>query len=114
MTGQQMRDAIERTMAYSWERIPSGSDMNNPWRRERWAVELSSPNSEPMLIGRLWLDSEPQPYRGEPTRALLFQSRNRAREWCSQQHAKYRDRQDLCSDWRFRPVRVEEIVRRVR
>ena len=84
-----------------------------PWRKLLWAVETYSPLSRPHLIGRLWHDSTPKPYDGEPTRALLFCTRKDARAYCRAEHDKYRGRQDCCADWRFRPVRVLETVRKV-
>ena len=37
-----------------------------------------------------------------------------ARAWCDVQYAKYAGRDDCCSKWRFRPVRVRETVRVVK
>ena len=51
-------------------------------------------------------------YQGEPTRPLLFTSRTLARQWCEAERTKYALRA-ACRDWRFRPVRVREIVRKV-
>ena len=66
-----------------------------------------------MLIGSLWL-SPTSSYAGEPTRALLFCTRKAARAYCRMEHAKYAGRTDICTAWRFRPVRVRETVRKVK
>jgi len=86
------------------------------WNRKRWGVEFSSPLSKPCLIGSLWNDELThlgKYYDGEPPRALLFTNRKLARDWCKAEQAKYAHRNDVCADWRFRPVRVRETVRKV-
>ncbi len=87
--------------------------MQNEWNRLLWAIEFSSPRERPMLIGRTW-DYGPKHHADEPSRALLFTTRRAARGWCAREHAQYAGRTDYCADWRFRPVRVRETVRRVR
>jgi len=68
-------------------------------------------SDQPLLLGSLWDKSPKAGHFGEPTRALLFTTRDAARAWCDVQHAKYADRGDGCSKWRFRPVRVRETVK---
>lgn len=84
-----------------------------PWNRLLWGVEFSSPRAKPMLLGSVWLDPMPKSqYTGEPSRALLFTTRKAAREWCSNKMASYAERPETTAwRWRFRPVRVREIVR---
>jgi len=79
----------------------------NPWHRKLWAVEFSSPiDKPPFLIGTDWeVMSRPVRYPGEPTMALLFQTRKLARAWCKARMESYEDLR-----WRFRPVRVIERV----
>jgi hypothetical protein len=65
---------------------------------------------ESYLIGTIWLDEQPLPnYPGEPLHALLFRSRKAAEQWCKETRAKYAAR-PYTRAWRFRPVRVREIV----
>jgi len=67
-----------------------------------------------MLIGGLWAaDLGGEPYAGEPTRALLFCTRQQARAWCADTMSKWRDgrqRDDIVASWTVRPVRVRETV----
>ena len=86
------------------------------WDRKLWAVEFTGRNGAKMLIGSLWHGETMTRsyYDGEPARALLFQSRSAAREWCKAEEAKYDGRNDCCADWRFRPVRVRETVKVVK
>lgn len=88
------------------------------WNRLLWGVAFTGArkNNEPLLIGQHW-DSvtllRPAAYAGEPTHALLFYTRQQARAWCAAEHAQYAGRTDCCAKWRFRPVRVREIVKAV-
>lgn len=67
-----------------------------------------------MLIGNLWAaELRGEPYPGEPTRALLFCTREHARAWCADTLRKWRDgrqRDDIVARWTVRPVRVRETV----
>jgi hypothetical protein len=83
------------------------------WDRLLWGIRFVGADGKSMLLGSLWLDREQQgaPYWGEPTRALLFRSREMARKFCSAQHNRYKGREDCCARWRFHPVRVRETVR---
>jgi hypothetical protein len=89
------------------------------WHRLLWGVEFtgSRTDDDPVLIGRLWADewAISTPYPGEPTRALLFTTRELARQWCAETMAKWRDRRhdDCVSRWRVRAVRVRETVQQV-
>ena len=49
-------------------------------------------------------------YEGEPSRGVFFRTRRQAREWCRAERAKYADRADELTKWRFTPVRVTETA----
>lgn len=74
------------------------------WIRRLWGVEFSGKLTRPHLIGSLWA-ARASTYHEEPTRALLFCTRKQAREWC-------KSKNQCCADWRFRPVRVVETVKK--
>lgn len=83
-----------------------------PWNRLLWGIQLTGPSrtDPPILIGTIWLKPGlPSRYPEEPTRALLYCTREAARDFCRQKHAQYADH-EVCSKWRFRPVRVRESV----
>ena len=86
------------------------------WNRLLWGVVFTTgpADREPMLIGGLWAaDLGGEPYAGEPTRALLFCTRQQARAWCADTMRKWRDgrqRDDIVARWTVRPVRVRETV----
>ena len=92
--------------------------MQKQWDRLLWAIESSELQEKSMLIGRDWGHTRERggqkSHASEPSRALLFTSRAAAREWCEIEHALYAGRADCCVNWRFRPVRVRETVRRTR
>jgi hypothetical protein len=82
------------------------------WKRKLWGIEFtgSMPGDRPAIIGRTW-DKHIEPtYSGEPSRALLFTTRQLAREWCHAKLAQFRGRKDFVARWKFRPVRVIETV----
>ncbi|MFA6204528.1 MAG: hypothetical protein WC710_15225 [Gallionella sp.] len=82
------------------------------WNRKLWGVEFRGRLKEdkPMLLGQAWhrVEMAKPTYEGEPTRALLFTTREACRNWC-------RERQDAHSDlgWKFIPVKVRELVEKV-
>jgi hypothetical protein len=84
------------------------------WDRALWGVEFTGSRTDdaPMLIGRLWAHewASSAPYPGEPTRALLFTTREFARQWCAETMLKWRDGDSIVRRWRVRPVRVRETV----
>lgn len=82
-----------------------------PWTMNLWGILMRGKDGRETIIGRLWHGSTPVPYDGEPRRALLFCTREAARDWCRDKHAEYAPRGDCCSEWRFRPVPVVETVR---
>lgn len=83
------------------------------WNRKLWAVEFtSSKHDNKLLLGSLWHGHKLNPYPGEPTHVLLFTTRKAAREWCKNKQAQFAGRNDCCAIWRFRPVRVREMVRK--
>lgn len=75
------------------------------WDRLLWAVETDSP---PYIIGQAWNGIKPGDYDGEPTRALVFCTRDQARKWCRNANAKYKH-----LGWKFVPIRVRETVEKV-
>lgn len=84
------------------------------WNRKLWGVEFTT-DEPPILIGLSWrheLANLRPYYPGEPTRALLFTTRNEARKWCAAKNAEYAQRSDFVAQWRHRPVRVIETVRK--
>lgn len=89
------------------------------WNRLLWGIDFSTDGrSGPWdLIGDAWVPTESMmPYPGEPRRALLFCSRQQARDWCSETMARWRDSPMMYEhsrNWIMRPVRVRETVRRV-
>jgi hypothetical protein len=92
-------------------RLKEGDDVS--WDNKRWAVEFTGADGTKMIIGRAWASFRHDPYEGEPRRALLFCTRDQAREWCRGKLAEYAGREDYCSEWRFRPVMVRETVKKV-
>lgn len=83
------------------------------WTREFWGVEFTGglPGDPPILLGSIWMRPPPiAQYNGEPTRAILFRTRQQARDWCRAKQAEYAGRPDCCGDWRFRAVKVVERV----
>lgn len=83
------------------------------WNRKLWGVEFSSPGEKPTIIGSLWhREKREAVYPGEPTSALVFCTRRAAREFCKSRMAEYKGRSDFVALWRFRAVRVVEIVRK--
>lgn len=88
--------------------------MRLSWDRKLWAIEFSTNadnlGDQPKLIGGNWHEANTPRYVGEPSRPVLFTTRALARAWCKEKMAKYSDRDDSCKHWRFRPVRVREVV----
>ena len=83
-----------------------------PWNRILWGVKFTSSKGESLLAGDAWDHhclTWPH-YEGEPTRTLLFMTRDQARQWCKEKMATYEGRTDSCAKWKFTPVRVREIV----
>lgn len=86
--------------------------MSAAWNQPLWGVHLISDREKPLLLGRAWapgINSAPR-YTGEPTRALLFETRAQARQWCADRMRPWRLRSDSMRDWKLRPVRVVESV----
>lgn len=89
------------------------------WDRPLWGVKFtgSRTDDEPLLIGSLWVAGAPViPYIGEPTRALLFCTRDQARAWCAEKMREWRTGRaddDIVMRWRVRPVRVRETVQEI-
>ena len=85
------------------------------WNRLLWGVLFSGlRGEEQILIGGTWaMDLGGNPYPGEPTRALLFQTRKQARAWCAEKRREWStlQRDDCVARWRVRPVRVRETVK---
>ena len=70
-----------------------------PWDRKLWGVQCDT--KPPMLIGSLW--SERPAIKDEPTRPLLFCTRDKCREWIASQAGGYWAHQ-------LKAVRVRERV----
>ena len=83
------------------------------WDRKLWGVEFTGQDGRSMLCGSAWHADVRQTYPSEPPRALLFSSRAAARKWCAAKILSYAHRTDLCAAWKFRPVRVREIVMKI-
>ena len=79
-----------------------------PWNRKLWGVAMFSGREKPILIGATWNAVLPEAYPGACVRCLLFVTRKRARAWCKEATARHSKHSP---HWRFRPVRVREIVR---
>jgi hypothetical protein len=88
---------------------PKPQPAMNSWNRKLWAVLMRSESCrpDPIIIGTSWHAVRPMQYPGEPTHPLLFYTRRRAREWCA---AKTVECARHSPDWRFRPVRVREML----
>lgn len=86
------------------------------WDRFLWGVEFtgSIKADKPILIGSSWMGTIPEHYDGEPSRPILFCTREKAREWCRSKMDEYKDGADVCAEWRFRVVRVRETVTAVK
>lgn len=81
------------------------------WDRTLWGVEFKSEKKESMLIGGAWHRAMAEGrYTGEPSRAVLFTSRSAARKWCQEMNDKYKDHSWPCDQWKFKPVKVRELV----
>jgi hypothetical protein len=80
------------------------------WNRKLWAILFSSGDGTSFIIGEAWYKIRPEAYPGEPGRVLLFRTRTQARKWSIEMRGEYSLRTDFCADWKFRPVRVREIV----
>lgn len=83
------------------------------WDRILWGVRFTSPGENPMMLGADWYRgvwNTNTGYPGEPSHALLFKTRKYAREYCAAQMASYAARGDICSKWKFAPVRVRELI----
>jgi hypothetical protein len=81
------------------------------WDRNLWGVEFRGRFKEdpPTLIGQAWHKAEGKNlYIWEPTRALVFCTREQAREWC-----KKKNEGSAHLGWRFIPVKVRELVEKV-
>lgn len=77
------------------------------WNRKLWGVEFLYGKGQPVLVGSMWHSITRDPfYLGEPTRALVFQTRKQARTWVAEKMANR-------SYGRFRVVRVRETVRKI-
>lgn len=81
---------------------------SSPWDRKLWGIVFlaTRPRDRPILIGGAWhVSGQVKSYQGEPTRALVFQTRSDARDWVKTR-----------AGWgaeRYRVVRVREIVRKM-
>ena len=84
------------------------------WDNLRWAVDFCGVNGRHM-IGSTWTGIEASAHDDEPTRALLFCSRAKARAWVAAENAELKARNDWWGrEHSYRVVRVRETVRRVK
>lgn len=81
------------------------------WNRLLWGVELIDEHKETMIIGGGWHENMIARYEGEPSRPILFLTRKLSREWCKGRNKQYESWEWPCNKWRFRPIRVREIVK---
>ena len=82
------------------------------WNRLFWGVMFTGASNESFLLGDAWCKTRPYPTTEMPSRALLFRTRQHARDWCrsNMSHwAQYPDG-DPVRKWRVSPVRVRESV----
>jgi hypothetical protein len=81
-------------------------------QRILWGVTLRGPLSPEHLLYEPWNSPRRAAYPGEPTRALVFQTRAKARAWAKHQQASYRNYPlgSVVRDWHFRAVRVTELL----
>ena len=74
------------------------------WDRLLWGVQYVHQNDKPLLISTGWDDRPTGTPDTEPTRALLFRTRQQAQDWCRTENKTSR------MLGRVRPVRVRERV----
>ena len=79
------------------------------WNRILWGVKFTDSTGRVLMIGDGW-DHYCRHHNGEPSRPLLFMTRDQARAWCKSTNANYKGENDDCEKWKFTPVRVREIV----
>lgn len=86
--------------------------ISNSWNRKFWGIVLHTNDRDPMLLGSLWAGgNQLVRYDDEPTRALLFCSRKKAREFCRKRNEYYKDhKSNTLNKWRVKVVRVIEKV----
>lgn len=86
--------------------------MPKPWRCKLWGVWFTSiQDPRGVLIGRGWVDRVSSMPPDDPIRCLLFTSRAVARRVAQSLTVQHIE---LKLGWKFRAVRVEEIVRMVK
>lgn len=87
-----------------------------PWDRRLWGIEFepSLKGDKPLLLGSAWFKPTKDQYcsfYGEPTRALLFCTRDQARNWCRGKNAEWKK---AGLNWHVSAVRVRELVEKVK
>ena len=76
-------------------------------------LAIRQARGEGVLVSRLWDRREYSVQPTEPMRALLFMSRQQAREWCRVERARLQQSgHERLQAIRLSPVRVVEEVRR--
>lgn len=85
------------------------------WNRRLWGAVFTGKGSC-FLVGEAWKHRRSEAYPGEPSRALLFSTRQQARTFCAEKTAKYASYPEghVCRDWTMTPVAVRERVTVVR
>jgi hypothetical protein len=86
--------------------------IDSHWDRNLWAIQLTSANNLPKIIGSLLHKDAVHvgsKYKGEPTRPLLFCTRKQARAYCSETNKAWSTRADcVFYRWNVRPLKVRE------
>lgn len=88
-----------------------------PWDRLQWGIAFRGSDGHVMLIGETWAlpAGAPCPLPDSPTRALMFTTRDKARQWCAIRNAEWAaSASDIVCRWRVKPVRVRETVQPIR
>lgn len=81
--------------------------IDTTWSGKTWGVTMCTPRGAPMLLGGGWEPTSVSAKRpaGVINHPLLFVSRAKARDWCTAREKEYLSN-PVCSEWRFKPVRV--------
>lgn len=78
------------------------------WDRRFYAVQLRTGKGPDAIIGEAW-DNRYPTLPQQPSRALLFTTRQAARTWCRRRNDEWQQN-PATRQWRARPVRVRETV----
>lgn len=90
--------------------------MNGNSDRLFWGIEFTGARLDKMLLFTAWhraANLANQKYPDEPYHVLLFKTRKFARQYCTEQHARYKEIGGVCAQWKFSPVRVRELIYKI-